>query len=212
MDNIDILRHYIVKQDGGGIPIRDALLALDMVEKELKVSSEIIESRGKVLQAIPACEAHGEFCIPHAIEWIKSRGEVRVPEKRMLFVDDRTKRIHHALTNFPDYAVTIAPNVPEALRQMCMSDWDVISLDHDLMGHDFEDPDTPTCGMEIVRYIAKTGGPTGRKIPEFWIHSSNLFAAHLMIVEFGKLGLHAYYKPITYQVEHMTYDEKGHPK
>ena len=129
---------------------------------------------------------------------------------KMLFVDDRKKRIHYALENFSDkFEVTIAPCVPEALREMSAQDWDVISLDHDLNGYDFQDPDTPTCGMEIVRYIAKTGWPLQRKKPEFWIHSSNLFAAHLMTVSLNEIGLDAWYKPIIYNIEHMKYDEKG---
>jgi hypothetical protein len=133
-------------------------------------------------------------------------------KRKMLFVDDRTKRIHYALNNFPEYDVTIATCVPEALRLMVREDWDMISLDHDLNGHDFQDPDTPTCGMEIVRYIEKTGWPPQRKQPVFLIHSSNLFAAHLMVTRLSRLGYHAYWYGITYPKENMTYDEKGIPK
>ena len=130
---------------------------------------------------------------------------------KLLFVDDRTKRIHYALNNFPEYDVTIACNVPEALRQMVKEDYGVISLDHDLMGTDFEDPDTPTSGMEIVRYIVKCGGWPKDKVPEFWIHSSNLFAAHLMEITLLEVGIYAYYKPIIYKVENMKYDKEGIP-
>lgn len=130
---------------------------------------------------------------------------------KMLFVDDRTKRIHYALENFPDYDVTIATCVPEALRQLCSQDWDVVSLDHDLNGHDFQDPDTPTCGMEIVRYIKKTGWPPQRFRPFFWIHSSNLFAVHLLTLELRELDFRTLYRPIFYNVEQMKYDEKGNP-
>jgi len=130
----------------------------------------------------------------------------------MLFVDDRTKRIHHALENFPEFEVTIAACVPEALRQMSSHDWDVVSLDHDLNGHDFQDPDSSTCGMEIVRYIKKTGWPVQRRKPIFWIHSSNLFAVHLMVVELMQEGFNAEYSPIVYKVENMTYDKEGLPK
>jgi len=134
-------------------------------------------------------------------------------KQKMLFVDDRSKRIHHALTEFsPLYDVTIASNVPEALRAMSREYWDVVSLDHDLNGHDFQDPDTPTCGMEIVRYIQKTGWPPQRQKPIFWIHSSNLFAAHLMVVTLISMGFDAWQQPIVYKVEHMTYDEQGLPK
>lgn len=130
---------------------------------------------------------------------------------KMLFVDDRTKRIHHALENFPEYDVTIATCVPEALRQMSSQDWDVVSLDHDLNGYDFQDSDTPTCGMEIVRYIGKTGWPVQRKKPQMWVHSSNLFAAHLMVVSLTELGFDTWHKPIIYKVEHMKYNKEGLP-
>lgn len=132
--------------------------------------------------------------------------------KKMLFVDDRTKRIHYALNNFPEYDVTIATCVPEALRALSSQYWDVVSLDHDLNGHDFQSPLTETCGMEIVRYIAKCGWPDEwRKRPTFHIHSSNLFAAHLMITALKMAGHEAWYKPIIYPVENMEYDEKGIP-
>lgn len=133
------------------------------------------------------------------------------PKKKMLFVDDRTKRIHYALKNFPEYDVTIATCVPEALRAMSREDWDVVSLDHDLNGHDFQDPDTPTCGMEIVRYIVKTGWPDWMRHPEFWIHSSNLFAVHLMVTTLTKAGHVAWYKPITHPPDNMRYDAQGNP-
>jgi hypothetical protein len=131
---------------------------------------------------------------------------------KLLFVDDRRKRINFALENYAlVWHVEIAPNVPEALRAMASEDWDVVSLDHDLNGHDFEEPETKTCGMEIVRYLAKTGWPPQRKVPQFWVHSSNLFAAHLMVVELTHAGFEAWYKPIIYKTENMKYDEKGLP-
>lgn len=131
---------------------------------------------------------------------------------KMLFIDDRSKRLHYALDHFTqEYDVTLAPNVLEALRLLSSQDWDVVSLDHDLMGKDFEDPDSKECGMEIVRYIAKTGWPLQRKKPIFYVHSSNLFAVHLLVVELTQLGFDAWHKPIYYDVKHMTYDEKGIP-
>lgn len=129
---------------------------------------------------------------------------------KILFVDDRTKRIHWALKEYAHWDLTIATCVPEALRQIAANNFDVISLDHDLNGHDFQDPDTPTCGMEIVRYIEKTGWPLDKR-PEFWIHSSNIFAAHLMIVTLSQISLDAYYKPVVYKEEHMHYDLNGIP-
>lgn len=135
------------------------------------------------------------------------------PKPKMLFVDDRSKRIHYALDVYGnEYDVTIAPNVPEALRLLSSQKWDVVSLDHDLNGHDFEDPDSTGCGMEIVRYIHKCGGwPMRNRPPEFWIHTKNMFACHLMIVGLNAMDLKAYWKPINYQTENMKYDKEGLP-
>lgn len=151
-------------------------------------------------------------------------------KKKMLFVDDRSKRIHSALRQFSDkYDVTIAPNFQEAMRLLSSRDWDVVSLDHDLNGNDFEDPDSPTCGMAIVRYIEKTGWPKNRKLPDFVIHTSNAFAAHLMSTRLsialasipwrgnGSEPEHrnavVYQWPFVYDIEeeHMKYDGEGLP-
>lgn len=104
------------------------------------------------------------------------------PKPRMLFVDDSTKRIHAALAQYSAaFDVTIATNVPEALRLLSRQDWDIISLDHDLGGCDYIDPNLPTSGMEIIRYIEKTGWPEKKPLPKWRIHSSNVFAAKLMV-------------------------------
>jgi CheY-like chemotaxis protein len=132
---------------------------------------------------------------------------------RMLFVDDRSKRIHAALEKYgPDYDVTIATNVRDALRLMSSEEFDVVSLDHDLNGCDFEDPDSPTCGMEIVRYIQKTGWPRP-KAPSFWIHSTNLFASFLMWNALHRMELPAFQRPFKYgKGENIVYDERGIPR
>ena len=134
--------------------------------------------------------------------------------KKILFLDDRSKRIHVALDEFPKagYKITIVTNVIEALRYLAQEDWAVVSLDHDLNGCDFEDPDSPTCGMELIRYLEKTGWPPNKGRPTFHIHSKNLFAAHLMIVRLKHLGFLAFYLPWSYdKVEHMKYDVHGVP-
>lgn len=132
----------------------------------------------------------------------------------MLFVDDRSKRIHAILQNATGFDVTIATNVREALRLMSAQDFTVVSLDHDLNGCDFEDPDSPTCGMEIVRYLEKTGWPSDKERPDIWVHSKNLFAAHLMETRLQQMGFRTWYKPFNYdqKIEHFQYDEHGVPK
>lgn len=137
--------------------------------------------------------------------------ETRKP--RLLFLDDRTKRLHSALERFSkDYDVVLVCNVKECLRQLANEDFDVVHMDHDLRGVDFEDPESSECGMEVVRYLQKTGWPEGKKKPEFRVHSSNIFAGHLMFRELKKLGLTCYYERWVYdEPKHMTYDEKGLP-
>ena len=99
---------------------------------------------------------------------------------KMLFVDDRSKRIHSALRKYADkYDVTIAPNVPEALRLLSSQSWRVVSLDADLDGNDFVDSNSEQSGMEIVRYITREKWPMGH-LPRFIIHSSNEFVAEMM--------------------------------
>lgn len=107
---------------------------------------------------------------------------------KMLFLDDRTKRIHAALRQYSEvYEVTICTNVLECLRLLAREDYDWISLDHDLGGEDFVDPDSKTCGMEIVRYLEKTDWPMNKKKPMVILHSSNVFAAEMMRVRLSML-------------------------
>lgn len=99
---------------------------------------------------------------------------------KLLFVDDRSKRIHSALRKYGhDCDVRIAPSVKEALRLISQENWDIVSLDHDLNGEDFQNPDEKTCGMEIVRYLISYGWPYKAQ-PLFVIHTSNLFAGQVM--------------------------------
>lgn len=107
---------------------------------------------------------------------------------KMLFVDDdHNGRIKPAIEKYSsEFDVDIATCVPRALRMMISKDYDIISLDFDLNGYDFQDPDEKTCGMEIVRYITRCGYPVQRETPTFWIHSTNLFGANLMHFELTK--------------------------
>ena len=138
-----------------------------------------------------------------------------VPLPRMLFLDDRTKRIEAARKKYEgEYDVTFVHNAKECLRYLCKKGWDIVSLDHDLDGNDFQDPDDVTSGMEVVRYIVKCGSQTivdGIKIfkfTRFWVHSSNLFAANLMITELLKVGIKAYYNRFEYDDEIKFGDAK----
>lgn len=138
---------------------------------------------------------------------------------KLLFVDDRWKRMKYALEKYDqhfgqgEFEVTLAANVKETLRALARENFDFVGLDHDLRGCDFEDPDSPESGMEIIRYIERFGWPNGKPKPIFIVHSSNVFAAHQMVMRLDKLGFQVKYSPIRYDEEivHMKYNEKGNP-
>jgi hypothetical protein len=135
------------------------------------------------------------------------------PLPKMLFLDDRTKRIESARRQYEGkYDLTIVTNAKECLRYLCKQQWDILSLDHDLGGDDFQDPDDVTAGMEVVRYIVKTGWPRQYTIPEIWIHSSNLFAANLMINLLQGRDIKAWDRPFEYDDEKSFWDAKPNHK
>lgn len=119
---------------------------------------------------------------------------------KLLFMDDNSKRIHAALRQYGGtFDVTIATNVKECLRLLARQDWRIVSLDHDLGGCDYTDPDGRECGMEIVRYLEKCGWPGGKPRPEFIIHSSNTFAGNLMVRRLREVKLMARHEPFICQ-------------
>lgn len=46
---------------------------LHELEQEIAVSDKLLEHRQQLLQAIPACSAHGHGCVPHALGWIEQQ-------------------------------------------------------------------------------------------------------------------------------------------
>jgi hypothetical protein len=40
------------------------------LEREVDVDNKLLAERDRLLEAIPACDAHGDKCIPAAIEWV----------------------------------------------------------------------------------------------------------------------------------------------
>jgi hypothetical protein len=117
---------------------------------------------------------------------------------KVLFLDDRSKRIHSAIDKFKGDDLTIVTNVTECLRFLSSDNWDYVFLDHDLGGREFCNIDDPTCGMAIVHYITKTGWPWERPKPTFIIHSSNAFAAHEMRCVLESNAFHVVIKRWTY--------------
>ena len=120
--------------------------------------------------------------------------------RRMLFLDDRTKRIEAARKQYTQqYDVTFVHNTKECLRYLCRQQWDILSLDHDLNGDDFQDPSDTSSGMEVVRHMI--GWMDQYSKPEVWVHSSNLFAATHMLGLLKQEGFKAYYRKFVYEDE-----------
>ena len=121
--------------------------------------------------------------------------------QKILFVDDRSRRIHAALKRWGD-DVTIAPNVKEALRLLSSQEWDIVSLDADLGGDDFVDPDSKDSAMEIIRYLEKTDEEHSihHRLAHspFIIHSTNIFVALFMQYRIRKLGFDADIQPFKF--------------
>lgn len=142
-------------------------------------------------------------------EIVDKSGDFLIPKAKMLFLDDRTKRIMSAIQQYSDrYDLTIVTNAKECLRYLCRQEWDILSLDHDLNGDDFQDPGEVTSGMEVVRYITMTQWMKQYKIPEIWIHSSNLFAANMMIDLLWEAGIQATYHKFEYDNDRHFCDSK----
>lgn len=115
---------------------------------------------------------------------------------KLLFVDDKPGRCADAMKKYRErYEVILAHTVTDALRQMSVNVLSVVSLDHDLNGQDYQDPDDKTCGMEIIRYILKTGWPEWKQKPEFYIHSTNFFASNVMFHALEHMGFHVVEEP-----------------
>lgn len=110
-------------------------------------------------------------------------------KRRILFLDDRSKRIHAAFARWGGKEdLTIVTTVIEFLHYLSTENYDEIYLDYDLGGQEFVDPASPFCSMEIIRYIEKTAWPPDKFKPHIIIHSSNVFAAAAMKSRLEDLG------------------------
>lgn len=113
--------------------------------------------------------------------------------KRVLFLDDRSKRLHAALEKYspPEYDLTLVCTVKECIKMISNEPaWDIISLDHDLGFEEFVSSDSPYSGMEVVRWINRNilSMVLSRKIPgEIIIHTSNEIAGLTMVRTLNKI-------------------------
>lgn len=111
---------------------------------------------------------------------------------RILFLDDRSKRIHAALEKYTGHDLTIVTTVKECIEKIsnANAEWDVISLDHDLNYESFVNSDRPDCGMEVVRFLVIRGNFLSQKFKRtnFILHTSNALAGFTMKGALKKAG------------------------
>ena len=71
-DHAKIVRTFILEtgQNIGTVSAGMAMQSLEMIMEEFSVLDKLLNDRIEVLRTIPACVAHGDKCIPHAIEWV----------------------------------------------------------------------------------------------------------------------------------------------
>lgn len=120
--------------------------------------------------------------------------------KRVLFLDDRSKRLHAALKKYapPEYDLTLVCTVKECIKMLSNEGpWDILSLDHDLNFEEFVNSDREDCGMEVVRWICDFNMPPG-KSPLFIIHTSNRAAGIKMSEMLRTKAGEARYERFTY--------------
>lgn len=118
---------------------------------------------------------------------------------RILFLDDRSKRIHAAQEKYTGHDLTIVTTAKECIEKISNETWDQIRLDHDLNYESFVDSDRPDCGMEVVRFIEKYINYLQFEGTTFWVHTSNRAAGLMMADKLEILGLDAYYKRFEYE-------------
>jgi hypothetical protein len=110
---------------------------------------------------------------------------------RRLFLDDDPLRAGAFLEAYPD-AIWVQ-TVPECVEKLAEA-WDEVHLDHDLGGEIFVDIDREDCGMEVVRWLARETRPhLGRA--RFVVHSHNMVAAWMMVMEIRALGYRVEARP-----------------
>ena len=128
--------------------------------------------------------------------------------KRVLFLDDRSKRVHAAFKKYapPDYDLTCVFTVRECIKKLSNEGpWDVVSLDHDLNFEEFVDSNREDCGMEVVRWLLNYSihileALRNLDLAEFIIHTSNRAAGLEMEIKLLDRG----FTDVRY--ERFTYD------
>ena len=111
--------------------------------------------------------------------------------RRVLFLDDDPRRAEIFLAASPQ-AVWVETVVECVARlEEC---WDEVHLDHDLGGNQFVEIDNVDCGMEVIRWLCKEPRNHLRSTL-FLIHTHNLVAGLLMVLQMRSAGFTAEFRP-----------------
>jgi len=108
-----------------------------------------------------------------------------------LFLDDDPIRGEIFLAEYPD--AVWARTTEECLARLS-EPWDEVHLDHDLGGEVFVDHERDDCGMAIVRWLCAQPRPH-LKTTRFFVHTHNLNAACLMVLQLQLLGYDVQVRP-----------------
>jgi hypothetical protein len=116
-----------------------------------------------------------------------------------LFLDDDPRRAEIFLAENPQ-AVWVQ-TVVECVT--CLEEcWDEVHLDHDLGGKQLVHPDEVDCGMEVIRWMCKE--PREHLRPtRFFVHSHNLVAGLLMVMQMRTGGFNAEFRPFGHSLEQI---------
>lgn len=120
---------------------------------------------------------------------------------KVLFLDDRQKRIDVAVERYKDHDLTVVRTAEDAIKALKDKTffWDLVCLDHDLNGESFVDSNRKDCGMEVVRWMTAFRGPLNQIVKKVIIHSSNLGGAMTMYCALDARGYYTFYERFSYE-------------
>jgi hypothetical protein len=74
------------------------------LEAQIEVLNTLLDTREKLVEAIPECKEHGAGCVPHAIEWVEKAKELEAESANLRGLLERARPylLYHRALMFPD--------------------------------------------------------------------------------------------------------------
>lgn len=107
----------------------------------------------------------------------------------MLILDDDEKRMRKFWEKYPES--TRVWNAADCIKELSGKSWSMVSLDMDLEGIPFDDPEKDNSGAAVVRWIVKNKP----EIKEIVIHSYNHILSPKMVEILKGAGYDCSWKP-----------------